>query len=120
MSNERGRSAYPRSAPRDIGALARSALRAFGEAIATVARAALIRDASRGAFVEATHEPQTGAMRRTTATYWLDRGGWSVVSVDSEASPITRNRVAIVGKPEDTAAQVVDTVLREFDRWGAK
>jgi len=96
----------------------RNALHAFGEVIATIARAALICDAARGNSVEALHEPNVGTMRRTTATYWRDAGGWSVVTVERGAGlPITRNRVAIVGTPEDTAALVVDAVLREFDRW---
>lgn len=104
----------------DCVALAYDALHAFGEVIATVARAALIRDAALGRSIAWLYEPQQdgAVMARVSATYWRDEGGWSVCTVErGNTFAVTLNRVAIVGEPEDTAALVVETVLREAERW---
>jgi hypothetical protein len=104
----------------DCAALAYDALHAFGEVIATVARAALIRDAALGHTIAWNHEPQQdgAVMTRVRATYWRDEGGWSVCTVEwDNAFAVTLDRVAIMGTPENTAALVVETVLREAERW---
>jgi hypothetical protein len=107
----------------DCDAYELEALRAFGEAIATVARSAVMRDAAHGHWIIALHEPESGPMYRVAATYWRDIGGWSV-SVDrreSEGALVTsRDRRAICGTPEDTAAEVVDTLLRLAAEWSER
>lgn len=106
-----------------VDAPAPEALYAFGEVIATIARAALIRDAARGDWIEALHEPESGPMYRVAATYWRAIGRWSVSVVRREsddALAIMLDRHTIHGTPEDTAAEVVDTVLRLAAEWSER
>ncbi len=99
---------------------------AFLTGIASCIRARLVSramDAVHGHTIIALHEPESGPMYRVAATYWRDIGGWSV-SVDrreSEGALVTsRDRRAICGTPEDTAAEVVDTLLRLAAEWSER
>ncbi len=85
----------------------RNALHAFGEAIATIARARLVARAMDGREVRAS-----AGIAAFTA--WRTGDEWQVIRWirgDGEAVAYIR------GRSEDTAAEVVDTLLRLVAEW---
>jgi len=106
----------------------RNALHAFGEVIATIARAALIRDAACGRDIVAKRNVRADDMTETpthraeavrspdgcrvSAWKYTDHptDGWSITTTAS---------LIVAGRSEDTAAEVVDTLLRLVAEWEA-
>ena len=86
------------------------ALRAFGEAIATVARARLVARAMEGRNVRVS----VGDVA-FVADRWPD--GWYVMRTFVGRY---EDVATIHGTPEDTAAEVVDTLLRLAAEWSER
>jgi hypothetical protein len=88
----------------------RAVLGAFGEAIATVARARLVARAMEGLDVTVSVD---GADFR--ANWWF--GSWCIARY---VGGIFEEIASPWGTPEDTAAEVVDTLLRLAAEWSER